>query len=82
VNLKNEGKLTKEKLSKFRKDLKSCRNFKVYIHNFTNEIIEKLIIMGDEFKKKFDEKVEFIIGDNFTNADLDILAHSFSGVVD
>ena len=47
--------------------------FKVFVYSFNQEIGQKLEIMAAEFAPKYHSKVEFLLGEEFSEEDLKFL---------
>jgi hypothetical protein len=76
--LKGNEKVSSKDINDLARDLKKCKSFKVVIHNFNRGILKKLVLIRNEFKRKLEDKVEFIFDKDFKNDDLDFLQESFN----
>ena len=61
-------------------DLQDCDNFKIVIHDFTPETIEKLQVINDQFDDTFTNQVEFNFGKDFTREHILLLNETLSNV--
>ena len=77
---KSKGFSTKFRINKLRADLHDCDNFKIIIHDFTTEMIQKLQVIHEQFSDQFEDQVEFLFGKDFTKEHLVLLKSTLSNL--